>query len=240
VILRKTVAATATLLLLTTAVLAQQQQAPLPDVNVTAPAPIKQVNPFQPFSGNTRVDEATWPVIPCAAARIDLGPGAKCQTGTQVETFLTMSQGGRCDIARQVTMINNARYQVEADVMIFDPYKVTATGHQMKNCTVWTGYTNMPDDFKDMNQMTRRGTGWSNFARGQPQSTISYVDGAKTCLAVERLGPPWHGGYVWVVHASICPATAAPLGTTDIDAVFAALQLREYDAQGNLRAGPQQ
>jgi hypothetical protein len=47
-------------------------------------------------------------VIPCASARIDLGPGAKCQTGTAVETFLTMSQGGRCDIARQVTMVDNA------------------------------------------------------------------------------------------------------------------------------------
>jgi hypothetical protein len=48
--------AAALLLLATVAVWAQQQQTPLPDVNVTARAPIKQVNPFQPFSGNTRVD----------------------------------------------------------------------------------------------------------------------------------------------------------------------------------------
>jgi hypothetical protein len=220
------------------AVSAQNAQAPLPDVTVTAPAPIQHVNPFQPFSGNTRVEEDKWPVIPCPSARIDLGPGAKCQTGTPVETFLTMSQGGRCDIARQLSMIDNGRYQIEADVMIFDPYKVTATGHQMKNCTVWTGYTNMPDDFKDMNQVTRRATAWSNFVKGDPQSTMSFVAGGRNCLALERLGPPWHGGYVWVVHASICPAAAAPLQNADIEAVFAMLQLRQYDAQGNLRSGP--
>jgi hypothetical protein len=239
VLLHRVAAAAAPLVLATImAASAQQPQTPLPDVNVTAPAPIKQVNPFQPFSGNTRVDETTWPVMPCASARIDLGPGAKCQTGTPVETFLTMSQSGRCDIARQVTMVDNARYHVEADVMIFDPYKVTAVGHQGKNCTVWTGYTNMPDDFQDMNQMTRHGGGWRNFVKGAPQSTIEFTDGGKPCLAVERLGPPWHGGYVWVVHASICPATAAPLQNADIDAVFAMLQLRQYDAQGNLRTGP--
>jgi hypothetical protein len=217
-----------------------QTPTPLPDVSVTAPAPIQHVNPFNPFSGDTRVDEARWPVIPCPNARIDLGAGAKCQTGTQVETFLTMSQGGRCDIARQVAMINNGRYEVEADVMIFDPWKVTAAGHQLKNCTVWTGYTNMPDDFRDMNQMTRRGTGWANFVKGTPQSTVSYTDRGRNCIALERLGPPWHGGYVWVVHASICPTTATPLQPADIETVFASLQLRTYDAQGNLRAPPTQ
>ena len=233
-------AALTLLALVASPVAAQQQPQSLPDVNVTAQAPIKNINPFQPFSGNTRVEEDKWPVIPCNAARIDLGPGARCQTGTQIENFLTMSQGGRCDIARQLAMVKNARYEAEADVMIFDPYKLTAAGHQMKNCTVWTGYTNMPDDFKDMNQMTRRGAGWVNFVKGSPQSTIAYTDGGRNCLAVERLGPPWHGGYVWVVHASICPAGAGAVQPADIDAVFAMLQLRQYDPEGNLRGAPPQ
>jgi len=222
------------------AAFAQQAQSPLPDVNVTAPAPIQHVNPFNPFSGDTRVDETRWPVIPCNTARVDLGPGARCQTGTPVETFLTMSTGGRCDIARQVTMTKNARYEAEADVMIMDPYKVTAVGHQGKNCTVWTGYVNMPDDFRDMNQMTRRGSGWSNFVKGSPQSTIQYTDAGRNCVAFERLGPSWLGGYVWVVHASICPAAAGAVQLADIDALFQTLQLRTYDAQGNLRAPPAQ
>jgi hypothetical protein len=154
--LPRVAAALAPLLLLSIPALAQQQQQSLPDVNVTAQAPIKNINPFNPFSGNTRVEEDKWPVIQCQAARIDLGTGARCQTGTQIENFMTMSASGRCDIARQLAMVKNGRYEAEADVMIFDPYKVTAAGHQLKNCTVWTGYTNMPDDFRDMNQMTRR------------------------------------------------------------------------------------
>jgi hypothetical protein len=71
-----TMAAAAALLVV---IAAAAQQAPLPDVNVTAQAPIKQVNPFQPFFGNTQVDEARWPVIPCASARINLGPGEQAR-----------------------------------------------------------------------------------------------------------------------------------------------------------------
>jgi hypothetical protein len=221
--------------------LAQNVQAPLPDVSVIAPAVPQQVNPFKPYSTNTRVEETKWPEIPCGVSRIALGPGGKCQTGTPVETFLTMSGGsnvgnGRCDIAHQLATVDNGRYQVEADVLIFDPYKVTAYGHQDKNCFVWSGYTNMPDDFHDMNQMTRRGSGWRNFVKGAPQSAIEYTDGPRNCLAVEKLGPPWHGGYVWVVHASICPKTPAPLQSADVDAVFSMLELHQYDSAGNLRA----
>jgi DNA-binding winged helix-turn-helix (wHTH) protein len=207
----------------------QAQKAPLPDVTVTTPAPIQQVNPINTFSGGTGIDEAKWSVIPCATARIDLGAGAKCQAGLPVG-------GGFCDIARHATMITTARYQIEADVKIVDPTKVTAVGSPGKNCTVWRGYTNMPDDFKDMNQMTRRGTAWANFVKGSPQSTASFVDGGRNCVAVERFGPPWHGGYVWVVHASICSAAGVAVQNADIDLVFAMLQLRTYDAQGNLRA----
>jgi hypothetical protein len=224
--------------------LAQTQQAPLPDVNVTAPGPAPPpAKAFSPFSTNTRVEESKWPEIPCNTARIALGPGSKCQNGGPTESFLTMSGGlantgsnGVCDIAHQLAIIGNGRYQVEADVLIFDPYKITAIGHPDKNCFVWSGYTTMPNDFYDMNQVTRRGTGWRNFMKGDPQSTIEFSVGAKNCLAVERLGPHWHGGYVWVVHASICPATQAQLQNADIDAVFAMLELRQYDAQGNLRS----
>jgi hypothetical protein len=218
-----------------------QQSAPLPDVQVIAPAVPQQVNPFQPYSSNTRVEEAKWPEVPCNLSRIALGPGSKCQTGTPVETFLTgagapHSGMSRCDIAHQLVTLGNGRYMVEADTLIFDPYKVTAYGHQDKNCFVWSGYTNLPDDFRDMNQVTRRGTGWRNFVKGAPQSTMEFSDGGHNCVAVERLGPSWHGGYVWVVHAAICSATQAPLQSADIDAVFSMVELRQYDSAGNLRA----
>ena len=89
---------------------------------------------------------------------------------------------------------------------------------------------------QDMNQMTRRGSGWANFDKGSLQSSASFADSGRNCIAVERLGPPWHGGYVWVVHASVCAAAGGVVQNDDIDAMFAMLQLRTYDAQSNLRA----
>ena len=237
--MHRLIVASVPLVFTTAPVFAQNTQAPLPDVSVIAPAVPQQVNPFKPYSTSTRVEETKWPEIPCNLSRIALGPSGRCQTGTPVETFLTMSggQGGgaRCDIAHQLAIIDNGHYQVEADVLIFDPYKVTAAGHQDKNCYIWSGYTNMPDDFYDMNQVTRRGAGWRDFVKGTPQSTMEFSEGGHNCLAVERLGPPWHGGYIWVVHATICPASQVPLQGVDIDAVFAMLELRQYDSAGNLR-----
>jgi hypothetical protein len=97
----------------------------------------------------------------------------------------------------------------------------------------------MPEDFKDMNQVARRGVGWRNFVPGGAesgaQSTIEFSDGRRGCVALERLGPPWRGGYVWVVHATICQAYTVPIAKADIDTVFNALQLRVYDPTGNLR-----
>ena len=87
-----------------------------------------------------------------------------------------------------------------------------------------------------MNQMTRRGSGWTNFARSSVQSTVAYSDGGHNCIAVERLGPPWQGGYIWVLHASICSAAIGSVQPADVDAALALLQLRTYDAQANLVA----
>jgi DNA-binding winged helix-turn-helix (wHTH) protein len=206
-----------------------ENKMPLPDVSVTTLATIQEANPPLHHVG---IDEAKWRVIPCATARIDLGAGATCQAGIPIG-------GGNCEIARQVAMITNARYQIEADVVIFDPYKVTAEGSQSKNCAVWASPVSAPDDFKEMNQMTRRGSGWSNLVKGSPQITAVYSDSGRNCLAVKRFGPPWHGGYVWIMHASICPAAVGSVQLADIDTALATLQLRTYDAQGNLRASLQ-
>jgi hypothetical protein len=58
------------------------------------------------------------------------------------------------------------------------------------------------------------------------------------CLAVERLGPRWRSGYVWVIHATICQPDKTPIAAADIDAVFNALEIRVYDPSGNLRPAP--
>jgi hypothetical protein len=225
---------------------AQQVQTPLPDVNVTAPAPPSRQKGFTPYTSHTRVEEDKWPVIPCTGglSRAELGPVGKCQYGGATETFQAMAGRSnfdvQCDISHQLVIADTGTYQIEADVLIFDPYKIVAgpaTGHLDKWCFIWSGYRDMPDEFYDMNQVARRGAAWRNLVKGDNQSTIEFNDGPRSCIAVERLGPPWHGGYVWVVHATICRPTAAALTAADIDAVFGMMKLQVYDPVGNL-AGP--
>jgi hypothetical protein len=222
---------------------AQEKLAPLPDVNVTAPATTESIitRGFTPYDGHVRVEEDKWPAIPCATARISAGPDGKCQTGTPTENFLSRSGGepGNCVIYHQLVMFHTGPMSVEADSMIFDPYKIVSgspTGHQDKNCFVWSGYLRPLTDFPDMNQVTRRGTGWRNLVLGKPLSTYDFSDNGRTCTAIEKLGPNWHGGYIWVVHASICQPVARSVQPSDITAVLAGLRLDPYDPLGNLKA----
>jgi hypothetical protein len=146
--------------------LAQQTHVVVPEVSVTAPAP--STRGFSPFAESTRVEEDKWPQIPCTTSRISFGVGGKCQNGNPTETFLMLSSNSgrdkRCGIAHQLTIFQNGPLSVEADALIFDPYKVTAVGFQDKDCSVWSGFLNLPDDFKDLNQVTRRGGNWRQYA----------------------------------------------------------------------------
>jgi hypothetical protein len=225
----------------------QPTQTPLPDVNVTAPAAPHEsfvTRGFTtPYVGHTRVEEDKWPVIPCASARISTTTGAgTCQNGAPTETSLSLSSNStspNCTIYHQLVTFQVGALSVEADTLIFDPYKIVAgspTGHQDKNCFVWSGYLRLPDDFHDMNQVTRRGSNWQNFANADKLRTMEFRDGPHACLAVEKLGPPWHGGYIWVVHASICQPDARPLQTADVTTALTALRLDRYDPLGNLKA----
>jgi hypothetical protein len=152
---------------------------------------------------------------------------------------LSNDEAPNCIIYHQLVTFQIGTLSAEADSFIFDPYKVVSgspTGHQDKSCVVWSGYLRLPDDFFDMNQVTRRGTNWQNFIKGNPLSTMQFVDGGRACLAVEKLGPPWRGGYIWVVHASICEPDTRPVQASEVAAVLAALRLDRYDPLGNLRS----
>jgi hypothetical protein len=190
--------------------LAQQAQTTLPEVEVTAPAvpppPPPQFPPSMGMLGKTRVEEDKWVEVPCGSSRMNAAAAAgKCQTGPLVQSFLSYMAGeppigyGDCTIVHPLVIAVIGRFAVEADVLVFDPYKVTAGPYNGK-CTVWSGYEHLTDDFRDMNQVTRRGVGWRNFVAGNGQSgaqnTIEFANGSRDCLAVERLGPPWHGGIV--------------------------------------------
>jgi len=237
------VAATGAILLWVDFGVAQQARVTLPDVYVTAPGPAPR---FSPMYGKVRVEEDKWPEIPCDSARIASGAAGKCQSGPPIENFMSVMStgaqptvGSECTIAHHLVIVTVGRFAVEADVQVFDPYKVTASGSFNKYCMVWSGFTDMPGDFKDLNQVTRRGSDWRNFVpggnRSGAQSTIEFSDGRRGCAAVERLGPPWRGGYIWVIHATLCQTATLPIGKSDIDAVLNTLQPRLYDPNGNLR-----
>lgn len=245
IILRRSAACAALFIALTRAALSQNTQPPLPDVNVTAPANTESfiTRGFTtPYAGHIRVEEDKWPVVPCATARISTASGGgTCQNGAPTETSMSLAgrQEPNCTIYHQLVTFQTGALAVEADSLIFDPFKIVSgspTGHQDKNCLVWSGYLRLPDDFHDMNQVARRGTNWQNFVKGNPLSTMQFADGNRACLAVEKLGPPWRGGYIWVVHASICQPDARPVQPSDIAAVLGGLRLDRYDPLGNLQA----
>jgi len=218
---------------------AQQAQTSLPEVTVTAPPNAKPewLTPRSGMWGKLRVEEDRWPEIPCNTSRMNTA-GAKCQEGSKVTGAQAV---GHCTIVHPLTSAVIGRFAVEADVLVFDPHLVTASqaGRNGK-CTIWTGYEHLPDDFRDMNQVARRGVGWRNFVPGNgrsgAQSTIEFNDGSNSCLALERLGPPWQGGFVWVMHATVCQAGTMPISQADINAVIGALKIDTYDPDGNLAA----
>lgn len=233
---------------------AQQAQTTLPELSVTAPKTTRPPEWYAPrpgILGHVRVEEDKWPEIPCSSAHIDAAASGTCQDGPKViatQAYIGGSANvpfayGSCTIYHPLITTTIGRFAVEADVLVFDPYRQTGDRYN-GSCTIWSGFKNLPDDFRDMNRVARQGTGWHDFVpgNGQPgaQSTIAFSAGAQTCIALERLGPYWHAGFIWVLHATMCTADATiPIGAADIDGVVAGLQIRVHDASGTLPAAVQ-
>jgi hypothetical protein len=222
--------------------LAEEQKLPLPEVTVTAPPPITPPwKKFVPYFGNPRVEEDKWPDIPCRNSRIGAAAPGTCKTGTPQEVAAGLLPNGpnsNCRIAHDLVMTNLGTLTIEADVMVFDPYYVSAIGHQHKFCAVQT-IRDLREDFPDMNQMTRKGSGWRNFLDNGDLSTMEFSVASSECLAVEKRGPRWGIGHVYVVHASICRNDRRPVEAADVDYVLGSLQVTTYEPRGNLRPSPQ-
>jgi len=124
---------------------------------------------------------------------------------------------------------------IEADILAFDPYKVTASGSSPRWCYVhgYLGYDQ--EDFQDMNEVTRRGTNWRNLQIDGQARSIEFTDGSHQCVAVLRPGSVWLGGYTYMIHASICRTDTSSVQAGDIAYVLGSLQTRTYDPVGNLR-----
>jgi hypothetical protein len=252
----------------TSAALGQQtNQTTLPEVTVIAPFVPLYLRPgngpkaFErnPYFGNNRVEETRFAPVPCSGFRIDpASAGASDRTCLQGDRLVPASvhvSNGRgdtsithCDIDHDVTIYNVGDLSVEADVLVFDPYKLTATGFADRDCYVagYTGYDQ--EDFQDMNRITRSGADWHDL-RGETcqwsdsraaceTKSIEFSYGPHKCIAIRRPGPRWHGGFAWMLTASICHTDLESMQPGDVARTLGAVQIRRYDPAGNVAQPP--
>jgi hypothetical protein len=221
---------------------AQDSKLTVPNVTVTAPAaPVAPPYVQSPY-GRYRVEEDKFGEVPCSQTRIAFGPTGKCLQGYRlgVDSSATGYRGSStCDMGFDVVMDTTGKLNVEADILVFDPYKVVASGGSPPRfCYVYPQLRYGEKRFQDMNQVTRRGTNWHNFVideQDRQNRSIDFSDGPHNCVAVLKHGPVWRGGYVWMMHTSICRTDTAAVQAADITYVLGSLQTRIYDPLGNLR-----
>jgi hypothetical protein len=225
---------------------ATAQNIGLPEVTVTAPPVTPSWKKWNPYSSNPRVEEEKWPDIPCSASRIASSAAANCQTGPPLghegmglaNSNIAINQSN-CRMAHDLVITDLGNLVIEADAVVVDPYFVSATGSQHNACYAQSRYSDLREDFPDMNQMTRRGSGWRNFVESGDLSTMEFSVGSNNCRAVEKRGPTWRGGHVYVIHASLCRKDGRAVEAADIDLALGSLQVRQYEPRGNLRPPPQ-
>jgi hypothetical protein len=149
------------------------------------------------------------------------------------------AQGSRqlsnCQIAHDLVISNVGGLNFEADSLVFDPYYVSAIGHQRQDCYVEAIPRNLRGQFIDMNQVARQGTGWGEMVEYGDVSSMAFTVGTDQCLAFEKRGPRWGGGYTWLIHATICRKDGRPIDPGNIETVLAAIQVRERDSSGMSR-----
>jgi hypothetical protein len=228
---------------------AQDNKLAVPDVTVTAPAaPVPPPYVPSPY-GRYRVEEDKFGEVPCSQTRIAFGPTGKCLQGYRlgIDTAASGYRGSSpCDMGFDVVIDTTGKLSIEADILVFDPYKVVAAGGSPPRfCYVRSQLRYGEKDFRDMNQITRRGTNWHNLQINDSQDqwyggdrlrSIEFSDGPHNCIAVRKPGPVWRGGYVWMMHASICRTDTAAVQAEDVAYVLGSLQMRIHDPAGNLRS----
>jgi hypothetical protein len=225
----------------------ETKQLSVPNVTVTAPAaPVEPPylrNPGKsyernPYAGRYRVEEDKFAKVPCNVTRIASAAGGKCLQGYKLVPGNALLYGPgylKCDMALDVVMYSVGRLSIEASTLIFDPYKLVATGLPGKYCFVRSHASYDQEDFQDMNQVTRRGSNWRNLASNGEEKSIEFSDGPHNCVAIHKPGSPWRGGYVYMLHASICRTDTAAVRAEDVSYALGSLQIRQYDPVGNLR-----
>jgi hypothetical protein len=142
-----------------------------------------------------------------------------------------MRYGTRCDHVR----VGNL--SIEASTVIFDPYKLAATGTPRKVLLCHQSTRLRPEDFQDMNQVTRRGSSWRNLVSNGEDKSIEFSDGPYNCVAIHKAGTPWRGGYVYMLHASMCRTDTAGVRAEDVAYALGSTQIRQSDPVNLGKAG---
>jgi hypothetical protein len=186
---------------------AQAGEPAVPNVGVITPAapvePPYMRDPWKsyarnPYFGRYRVEEDKFSQVSCTLTRIAFSPGGKCLQGYRltVPAFTHWRGSSPCDMALDVVIDTSGKLSIEADILIFDPHKVVASGGSPPRfCYVrsYLGYDQ--EDFQDMNQVTRRGTNWHNLQINDSQDqwyegdrlrSIEFSDGPHNCIGLRR------------------------------------------------------
>jgi hypothetical protein len=174
------------------------------------PAPAGLPNPHDPgrsfaYAGRDRVAEEKFPEMPC--------------TGTRVQGY----RGPSCNTAVDEVVCNAGSLAIEANTSIFDPYA--------NRFSIWCYVAGHPEygeeDFQGMNRVTRRGSNWRNLISNGEDKSIEFFDGQHNCVAVQKAGPRWQRGYIYIVHASICRTDTAAVRAEDVAYALDLLHVRE-------------
>src|ERR1700683_4200398 len=145
---KTSITAIATIILICAGNALAQTQQPLPDVTVTAPAPLQQPTPspyggnpynprtvapteINPYDSRNRVDEEVFAEKPCDQTRFLSSLGGKCLEGYHMGIA---NPASLCHVQMDVIQLSTAAYHFEADVHVTDPYKTTSSG--MGGCAV--------------------------------------------------------------------------------------------------------
>jgi hypothetical protein len=134
---------------------AQDSKLSVPNVTVTAPAPPAPVAPpyvgsQSPYFGRYRVEEDKFGEVPCSQTRIAFGPGGKCLQGYRLGLSGTTvyRSSSPCDMALDLVIDSTGKPAVEADILVFDPYKVVASGGSPPRfCYVHSSFKIRPESF---------------------------------------------------------------------------------------------
>jgi len=132
------------------------------EVTVTAPPITPSWKKWNPYSTNPRVEEDKWPDIPCSTAKITSGTTSTCKTGPLLgHEGMGLPSGNisidasNCRMGHDLVITNLGNLVVEADVIVVDPYYVSAIGSQHKGSYVQSHYSDLREDFPDADNEKR-------------------------------------------------------------------------------------